>query len=301
MRSGKDRSVKGPLFLLAASVIWGFSLVTQQTGMAYLGPWSFTAVRCALGGLSMIPLTAILDKKRKLRENDFDPLPDTKSSIIPGIICGFALLGTILCQQYGLLYTSVGKASFITAFYIFLTPLTAVFFGEKISGKIWLSVVIAMAGLAMITLSGGVDAINRGDIWMLGAALCYTMFIHLGYRFAGSCNPVKIGCIQSLTIGLCAFIGVIFFERDSISIQACLLSWFPIVWAGIVSCAGGYTLQLLGQKDTDPSVAALILSSEIVISLFAGWLFLHERLSGIEYLGCAVMVAAILISLRRNE
>ena len=298
---GHNKSLRGPLFLLAASVIWGFSLVTQQTGMELLGPWSFTAVRCTLGGLSMVPLVAVLDKKRTLQDKGFDPSGDTKNSVIPGIICGLALLGTILCQQYGLLYTSVGKASFITALYIFLTPLTAVFFGRKISGRIWTSVAIAMVGLGMITLSGGVDAINRGDVWMLGAALCYTVFIHMGDRFAGSCNPIKIGCVQSLTIGLCAFAGVMIFERNSISVQACLSSWFPIVWAGIVSCAGGYTLQLLGQKDTDPSVAALILSSETVISLFAGWLFLHERLSGTEYLGCAVMVAAILLSLRKEK
>ena len=300
MHSGDGGFRRGPLFLLLASAIWGFSLVTQQTGMAHLGPWSFTAVRCTLGGLSMVPLVAILDRRRLKKEPEFDRSADTKGSLWPGFLCGLLLLGTIICQQYGLLYTSVGKASFITAFYIFLTPITSVFFGRKPGRRIWISVAIAMAGLYLITMSGGFDAINRGDIWMMGAALCYTMFIHAGDRFAGAANPIKIGCIQSLVIGLCAFVGVAFLEPGTITMSDCLASWFPIVWAGVVSCAGGYTLQLLGQEDTEPNAAAVILSSETVIALFAGWIFLHERLTGAEYLGCAVMVVAIILSLRRD-
>ena len=301
MKPEIKRSVKGPLFLLLASVIWGFSLVTQQTGMELLGPWSFTAVRCTLGGLSMIPLCAVLDRERKKREVDFDAGADTRKAIVPGIICGLFLLGTIISQQYGLLYTSVGKGSFITAFYIFLIPLLSLLTGKRPGKRVWISVAIAMAGLYLITMSGGFGNINRGDVWMLGAALSYSLFTLAGYAIPAGCNTVKVSCIQCFVIGLPAFIGAAVFEPGEITLANCLGNPFPIVWAGIVSCAGGYCFQLIGQKYTEPGPAALILSSETVISLFAGWLFLHEKLRGAEYLGCLVMVAAILLSLRNDN
>ena len=301
MGSERKRSAKGPLFLLLASVIWGFSLVTQQTGMELLGPWSFTAVRCTLGGLSMVLLCAVLDRKRKKREPDFDIAEDTKKAVVPGCICGVFLLGTIISQQYGLLYTSVGKGSFITAFYIFLIPLLSLFTGKKPGKRIWFSVVIAMVGLYLITMSGGFGKINRGDVWMLGAALFYSLFTLAGYGISEDCNTVKVSCIQCFVIGLPAFIGAAIFEPGEITWANCTGNPFPIVWAGIVSCAVGYCCQLVGQKYTEPGPAALILSSETVISLFAGWLFLHEKLSGMEYLGCLIMCAAILLSLRKDK
>ena len=298
---GHNKNLRGPLFLLAASVIWGFSLVTQQTGMELLGPWSFTAVRCTLGGLSMIPLCVFIDSRTKKRDPDFDTAEDTKKALVPGIVCGAFLLLTIICQQYGLLYTSVGKGAFITAFYIFLTPLLGYVFGSRPGKGIWLPVAVAMTGLYLITMSGGFDRINRGDVWMLGAALAYSAFNQAGGRFVKDCNTVKLSCIQCFVIGLPSFIGAAVFEPGDICTENITGNLFPIVWAGVVSCAIGYMFQLLGQENTEPAAAALILSSETVFSLFAGWLFLHERLSGTEYLGCAVMVAAILLSLRKEK
>lgn len=300
MNSESSRSFRGPFFLFLAALTWGFSFVTQQTGMELLGPWSFTAVRCTLGGISMIPLVLISDSRAKRRNPDFDAAADTKKALVPGMICGLCLLVTIICQQYGLLYTSVGKGAFITAFYIFLTPLLGFVFGQKPPKSIWLPVAIAMAGLYLMTMSGGLTAVNRGDIWMFAAALAYSTFNQAGGRFVKDCNTIKICCIQCFAVALPSFIGAAILEPGDICMENIIGNPFPIVWAGIVSCAFGYMFQLLGQEHTEPGSAALILSSETIFSLLAGWIFLHEVLTAPEYAGCAVMAFAILLSLRKS-
>lgn len=295
---------KGNWLLLLAAMIWGMSLVAQQGGMEHMGPWSFTAIRCTLGGLSMIPLVAFLDKNKKKTETAFDWKKDTVKTIKPAALCAVFLCTCIMCQQYGLLYTGVGKGAFITALYIFITPVLCLILGQKVEKKIWIAVIFALAGLYMITMSSGFDAINKGDIIMLGAALSYSIFIVVVDRVDESIDTVKMACMQFLMLGIFCFIPAFILEAGDITWANIMLSITPILYAGIISCAGGYTLQMLGQKTADASKASLILSSETVFSLLAGFLILHEILKPKEYIGCIIMTIAIIISVlpgKRNK
>lgn len=287
---------KGNVILLLTAAIWGFSLVAQKAGMDCMGPWSFTAVRCTLAGICLLPIAAYLDKKRKQEQPDFDAKSDTRSTILPAFWCFIFLEGTTMFQQFGLLWTGVGKGAFITAFYIFLTPVFGLFLKQRITGRTWAAVVIAMIGLFLITMTGPMSAedkgINFGDVLMFLAAFAYAGYIHAVDR-AGVTNIAKLSSMQFFMIGLSSFIPSFIFEAGDITWEHCMISLIPILYAGVISAAGGFTLQMVGQKFTEPSAASIILSSETVFSLFAGWIFFHEILTPLEYVGCAIMVIAI--------
>lgn len=298
---------KGNIILLLAAAIWGFSLVAQKAGMESMGPWSFTAVRCILAGISLSPVAIYLDKKKKREEPDYDAKADTLSTIKPAFWCFIFLEATIMFQQYGLLWTGVGKGAFITAFYIFLTPLFGLFLKQKIRGRIWTAVVIAMAGLFLITMAGPMSAadksINFGDFLMFLGAFAYAGYIHTVDR-AGAWNIAKLSAIQFFMIGVFSFIPSFILETGDVCWENCMLGLVPILYAGVISAAGGFTLQMVGQKFTKPSTASIILSSETVFSLFAGWISFHEILTPMEYIGCGVMIIAIVMAVmpeKENE
>lgn len=286
---------KGNAILLITAAVWGAGLVSQQAGMEVLGPWSFTAVRCMLSGICLIPLVWYTEKKKTKSEAGYDWKRDTKATLLPGLLCLFTLGGCIISQQIGLQYTSCGKAAFVTAFYIFLTPVIGVLLRKKVTGRMWFAVAIAMAGLYLITMTEGIDGVNRGDMWMLSAAVTYAIYLHVIDGFP-RCDPVKLSCIQFLMIGATCAAAAFIIEPGDITWSNCIDSAAMILYAGVVSGAIGFTLQLIGQKYTDTNSASIILSSETVFSLFAGWIFLNEILDPVEYIGCAVMVVAIAIT-----
>lgn len=290
---------RGNLILLLTAAIWGFSLVAQKAGMDVMGPWSFTAVRCTLAGICLLPIAVYLDKKKKRENPEYDAKADTIHTIMPAFWCFIFLEGTTMFQQYGLLWTGVGKGAFITAFYIFLTPVFGLFLKQKISKRIWAAVVIAMVGLFLITMTGPMSSadkgINFGDFLMFLAAFAYAGYIHAIDR-AGVWNIAKLSSMQFFMIGLSAFIPASILETGDITWENCMISIIPILYAGVISAAGGFTLQMIGQKFTAPSAASIILSSETVFSLFAGWICFHEVLTTLEYVGCLIMVIAIAIT-----
>ncbi|MDO4834424.1 MAG: DMT family transporter [Bacillota bacterium] len=298
---------KGNFLLLLAAAIWGFSLVAQKAGMDSMGPWSFTAVRCLLGGICLIPVAIYLDIKKKGEQPDFDAKADTLHAIKPAFWCFIFLEGTIMFQQYGLLWTGVGKGAFITAFYIFLTPLFGLFLKQKPGRRVWAAVLIAMLGLFLITMTGPMSAadksINFGDFLMFLAAFAYAGYIHSVDR-AGVWNIAKLSAIQFFMISIFSFVPALIFEPGDISPANCMSGLIPILYAGVISASVGFTLQMVGQRYTKPSVASIILSSETVFSLFAGWISFHEILTPMEYLGCGVMVVAIALAVapeKENE
>lgn len=291
---GEDLT-KGNLLLLLAAAIWGFSLVSQQAGMEVMGPWSFTAVRCTLSAVALFPLMVYAEKKKIKENTDYDWKADTKRTIFPAFLCFLTLGACIQFQQFGLIYTGVGKGAFVTAFYIFLTPVIGLFMKKKVSGRMWFAVVLAMVGIYLISMTGGIGNINPGDMLMLGAALTYAFYLHIVDRYSGR-DIIKLSCFQFVFIGLLSFIPAFVFEPGDITWPHILTTMIPILYAGIISGAGGFTLQMIGQKYTEPNTASIILSSETVFSLFAGWLFFREILKPVEYIGCAVMVIAIALA-----
>lgn len=289
-------SIKGNVFLFTAALIWGCALVAQKAGMSHLGPFGFTAIRCCLGGVALLPLVHYISRRDR-EDNDAhcdEKKSDKKQTVIGSISCGVMLTALVLFQQFGLPYTTVGKAGFITALYILITPLIGLVFGRKPGKFLWIGVAVGLIGMYMLCLFEGISGLSFGDIMMLGAAIAASGHILVINYFVQKVEPIKLSAYQFIISGVICIIPMFVFE--DISVQAVIDCAVPILYAGLVSCGAGYTCQVIGQKWTDPNLASLILSLETVFCLIAGMIFFHEKLSFNEYIGCMLMFIAIFIS-----
>ena len=285
-------SMRGNMFLFMAALIWGCALVAQKAGMSHLGPFGFTAIRCTLGGLVLLPLIRRLDRKKTEEERKAEP--GRKATLTGSAWCGVMLTSLILFQQFGLPHTTVGKAGFITALYILITPVMGIFLGKKAGKNLWLGVAVGILGMYFLCLFEGASGLNFGDLMMLGAAVTAAAHIHVVDHFVQKIDAVKLSAYQFIFTGLVCVVPMLVFE--DVSMEAVVDCAIPILYSGLISCGVGYTFQVMGQKDTDPSLASLILSLETVFGLFAGWVFFREILSVPEYIGCGLMFIAIIVS-----
>ena len=299
-------TLKNSLLLLLAAIIWGIAFVAQSVGMKYVGGFTFNAVRSLIGAVVLIPLIFILKKRNSPSDsaskasgrsdtssNTVSNMQEKKTLIIGGIACGICLCLASNFQQFGIKYTTVGKAGFITACYIVIVPVIGLFMKKKCSPMIWLSVLLAVVGLYLLCINEQFS-IGYGDILVFVCAILFSVHILIVDYFSPKVDGVKMSCIQFLVCGLLSGIAMLFAEQPQLS--AVLLAWKPIAYAGIMSCGVGYTLQIVGQKGMDPTIASLILSLESCISVLAGWLLLGQTLSIREGLGCVAMFAAIILA-----
>ena len=286
----KKEQIKGSLLLFLAAIIWGVAFVAQSVGMDYVGPFTFNCVRTLIGGLVLIPCIAILNRGKVKKKTDFT---EKKRLLLGGICCGVALTTGSTLQQFGIMYTTVGKAGFITAFYIIIVPILGLFLGKKCGVSVWISVVIALAGLYFLCITDGFS-IGKGDIYVFLGAIAFSIHILVIDHFTQFNDGVKMSCIQFFVCGILCFVPMMLFEQPEISMI--LLAWKPILYAGVMSCGVAYTLQIVGQKNMNPTVASLILSLESVTSVIAGFLVLHQNLSYRELIGCGLMFVAIVLA-----
>ncbi len=281
---------KGPFILLLTAAIWGIAFVAQSVGMEYIGPFTFNGVRSLLGALVLLPLIPFLNKKK---EADTAQKEDRKTLIIGGTLCGLCLCAASSLQQVGIQYTTAGKAGFLTAMYIVIVPVLGLFIGKKCSPFAGISIVFAIIGLYLLSIKDGFS-IGAGDVYVMICAAVFAVHILVIDYFSPKCNGVKLSCIQFLVCGiLCTPIGLIW-EKPEMS--RILAAGLPIAYAGVMSCGVAYTLQIVGQKGMNPTVASLILSLESVISVLAGWVILKQALSVRELIGCVIMFAAIILA-----
>lgn len=289
----RKKELKGTAMLLLTAFIWGIAFVAQSDGMNYVGPFTFNCVRMVIGGLVLIPCIFILERMKGSWTEKKVERTNKKYMFIGGILCGIALGAAAALQQIGIQYTTVGKAGFITAMYIIIVPVLGIFFRRKAGVRVWISVIIAVAGLYLLCMSGSLK-LGRGDLLVLLCALVFSVHILLIDYFSPKTDGVKMSCIQFLTAGLISAVPMLLFEKPAVSdITA---AWLPILYAGVLSCGVAYTLQVIAQKDADPTVASLVLSLESVFSVLAGWVILGQVLSGREILGCVLMFAAIILA-----
>ena len=286
------------LLLLLTATIWGIAFVAQSVGMNYVGPLTFNAARCLIGGIVLLPCIAFLNKTGSRdsidgKEPAADCAGSRKTLITGGIACGILLCVASNLQQFGIMYTSVGKAGFITAMYIVIVPVLGIFLGKKAGAKIWCGVVIAVAGLYLLCMTESGFSIQKGDLLLMLCALIFSLHILTIDHFSPMVDGVKMSCIQFFTSGILSGIGMLLTETPRMT--EILAAWMPILYAGVMSCGVAYTLQIIGQKGMNPTVASLILSLESVISVIAGWIILHETLSAKEMIGCVLMFAAIIL------
>lgn len=289
------------MLLLLTATIWGVAFVAQSVGMDYVGPFTFNTVRSLLGGIVLIPCIVLLkrinvgskDTAGAAEHASGDPAGQRKVLLTGGVACGVLLCIASNLQQFGIMYTSVGKSGFITAMYIVLVPVLGIFLKKKAGIKIWCSVAIAVGGLYLLCMTDSGFSIQKGDLLLLLGAVIFSFHILTIDYFSPKVDGVKMSCIQFFTCGILSMVCMFLFEQPQIG--AILQAWMPIVYAGVMSCGVAYTLQIVGQKGMNPTVASLILSTESVISVIAGWLILHQKLSGRELLGCVLMFAAIIL------
>jgi drug/metabolite transporter (DMT)-like permease len=294
----EKKSFRNPLLLLLTATIWGVAFVAQSVGMDYVGAFTFSCVRCLIGGLVLVPCIFLLDKLRLkgLAEDAPERAIYTwkqKELFVGGICCGLALFVATNLQQFGLKYTTVGKAGFITALYIVIVPVIGIFLKKTKGFRIWISVVLAVAGLYLLCMTEGFS-LSAGDFLVLLCALVFSIHIMVVDYFSPKVDGIRMSCIQFFVCGILSGIGMLLTEQPQIS--AMLQAWIPILYAGVLSCGVAYTLQIVGQKGMNPTVASLIMSLESVVSVLAGWLLLGQSLSAREISGCVLMFAAILLA-----
>lgn len=281
--------LRGSLAILIATVIWGSAFIAQSVGMDYIGPFTFQTMRSVLAVPFLIIVIFLIER---------NPAKSIKNWLEPdlwkaGLPCGVALFIAAGLQQMGIVHTTAGKAGFITAMYIVLVPILGVFLRKKPPFTAWIGVLLAVAGLYLLSCVG-VTQVNIGDLYLLGCALGYAVQITLVDQMGTSVDGLRLNCVQSLFCGI--FSGIVMFLTEDVIISSILSCWIPLVYAGIFSLGIAFSLQIIGQKHLEPTPAALIMSLESVFAVLFGWLLLHERMSTAELCGCALVFCAVILS-----
>ena len=273
--------LRGSLLLLLTSMIWGAAFVAQSAGMDYIGPFTFNGLRMLMGAAVLLPF--LLKRRTGAHTN----ASERKMLLRGGILCGVALFVGSTLQQIGIVDTTAGKAGFITAMYVVLVPVMGVFVGHKQPWLVWLGVALSAVGMYFLCL-------NRGDLMVLAGAVGFSFHILLIDRYSAHVDGVKLSCLQFFVAGVLGLVFMFLFETPQIS--QIFAAWLPLLYAGVFSCGVAYTLQILGQRDTDPTIASMILCLEAVFSVVFSWFLLGERLSAREIFGCVLIFAAILLA-----
>lgn len=287
------KTITHSLLLTLATVIWGFAFVAQSKGGEVVGAFTFTAVRfwIAAGVLGVVLLV-----RHKRRQSEWKPL------LVGGCVCGVLLALATNLQQLGLnLGSPVGKAGFITAMYILLVPIGAHMFYRKRSGwNVWVAVAIGVVSLYLLCMTD-TWTFATYDLLMLGCALSFSFQILSIDKFGAQTDPIELTCVEFCVCGLVSAIPMFITEvgpapAEWVASLSTWDAWLPLLYAAVLSGGVGYTLQTVGQKGINPTIASLVMSLESVFSVLAGWLILHQALSSREWIGCALMMVAIFLA-----
>lgn len=292
----KQNNLKGSLILCAASLIWGLAFVAQSDAADLVPSFTFNALRSFIGAVALFVFYKITGRKRK---ESFFPADKAlkKQYYLAAAVCGLMLTVSVNLQQFGLAAYPSGAAAearggFITALYVVLVPVISFFAGKKTSPVIWLSVLVALSGFYLLCLSGGVGGIYLGDLLIFICAVSFSLHILSIDKFVGITGGVKLSVMQFTVVGVLSSILALIFERPELSN---ILAAAPqILYLGIMSSGVAYTLQIVGQKYAEPSVASLSMSLESVFAALGGWIISGNALSVKEFCGCALVFAAII-------
>lgn len=289
--------IRNSLLLLLAAIIWGSAFVAQSTGMDHVEPFTFSMVRNIIGSLVLIPCIYFLRRGKTRGENQEVQSSSrliTKVELIGGICCGVALFAASNAQQVGIQYTTVGKAGFITALYVVIVPILGLFMKKRVSLLIWLCVVLSVSGLYLLCMTEDSFSLAYGDLLVLVCAILFSFHILIIDYFSPRGDGVVIACIQLFVCGILS--GVVMLLTENPSIQNILDAKWSILYAGVLSSGVAFTLQIIAQKDVNPTVASLIMCLESVVAVLAGWVILGQDLSQRELFGCILMFIAIVLA-----
>ena len=290
----ETRQLRGGAMLMLTALIWGTAFVAQSVGMDYLGPCAFTAVRNFIGCAALLPVIGLASRMRSGAQlEEAAPAPGKKALFGWGAACGLLLGGATLLQQAGMQTASAGKAGFLTALYIVIVPVLGIFLGRRPGLKVWMGVVLALVGAYLLSVKGGAG-IASGDLLVIASAVVFSLHILVIDSVPAGVDGVRLSCVQFLVAGVFALVLALFLE--SFTWRDILSAWVPLLYTGVVSSGVGYTLQILGQRTVNPTVASLILSLESVFAALAGWAILGQALSLRELFGCALVFVAVILA-----
>ena len=292
------QKLKGNMILLLTAFIWGVSFIAQSKGVEEISPLAFNGIRSVLGGLVLLPVIAVLDwgkRKKGLKVQKIG-----KELLLGGLICGVCLCVASTLQTMGMVYTSPGKSGFLTALYMVIVPILWLFMGKKPRPVILLSVLIAVGGLYLMCVDSRLT-MNYGDILTLICALVFAFHILAIDYFSPKVDGVKLACLQFFVCGIINLIAMAFL-KETPSWSQVFTCWASIGYSGVLSCGVAYTLQIVGQKYTDPTSASILMSLEsvfatltTVILIACGWSLTGGALTWREIWGCVLMFCAILL------
>ena len=289
----KNRKWVGNVLLIITAAIWGTAFVFQRTGMEKIEPITFNGARMALAAAA-VGLVSLLWKRKKEFSQEAERKAYRKNTVVGGICCGAFLSLASIFQQMGIVYTTAGKAGFITALYILLVPvISLLLFRKRIALKVWFAALLGLVGMYFLCMSGSFS-LTKGDALVLVCAVLFSGHILCCDHFVKRGDAIGIAAIQFLTAAVISWGAAFLMETPTWEkLSSAIL---PILYCGLVSGGIGYTLQIVAQKITEPTIASLLMSLESVFAVLAGTLFLHEEMSAREILGCVIMFAAILLA-----
>ena len=273
--------------LVLGAFIWGMAFVAQSIGADAIGPYTFTASRSWLGALSIMPLSIMTARKLNLTKEDKTQL------LKAGLVVGGLLFVASFLQQKGIGYTTTAKSGFITSLYMVIVPLLSMFAGKKVAPTIWIAVIAGLTGLYLLCHPTNADGFNIGDLYILACAFVFALQILSINYFVDICHPILLAQAQFLG---CAIFSTFFIFLEHTTWESYQQAIIPILYTGICSTGIGYTLQIIGQKELNPTVASIAMCLESVFSALGGWIILGQTLTSTELLGCILMFGAVLIT-----
>ena len=278
--------LRGTLMILLASFFWGTTFVAQMTGMEGLGPFSYAASRFTLGFIFLL-IVWLTQRKKIIRKRNY------KSGFIAGIGAGLFMFTASSMQQVSMLYTTAGKAAFITCLYIVLVPLGAVFLGKLIRTENWLGAFLALFGLYLLAIHEDFT-FQIGDLILFISSFFWTAQILFIDKFASKVDALELSVAQIFVCMTLSFFAMLIFESPTV--EAVGSAWFSILYGGILSAGVAFTLQVFGQKYADPSTAAIVMSFESIFGAVSSWLILGEVMNGRELFGCFLMFMGVIVT-----
>ncbi|MGO4109382.1 DMT family transporter [Paenibacillus sp. YAF4_2] len=286
----QQAQLKSSLFLLIAAFIWGFAFVAQREGMEHTGPFTFNAVRFALGALSLVPLIWVMD--RKAGQTHVELRSSFKSASLYGLCSGLILFAGASLQQIGLMYTTAGKAAFVTGLYIVIVPFFGLFLKQRLGINSAVGAILAVIGLYLLCMTDKLT-LGKGDLYELVGALFWSVHILMIDSFSRKTDVLKLSLVQILTCSLLSFIAA--FSTEKVELAGLSDAIIPLLYGGICSVGIAYTLQIVGQKNAHPTQAAIILSLETVFAAIGGYLLLDEILGVRAGIGCLFMLVGMIV------
>jgi len=285
-------TLKSDAILLATAFLWGFAFVAQRVGMEFVEPFTFNGVRFALGCLVLLPLVARRENVSQIQHEN--RLNFHRPRIIGGgLLAGLVLFGGASLQQVGIVYTTAGNAGFITGLYVVMVPIILIVLGRHSTAGTWIGAVLSICGLYLLSVTS-LLAINYGDMLVLVGAMFWALHVIIIGWLSPQVDSFKLAFAQYAVCSFCSMCVAI--SSETITMHGLLQAGLPLFYGGVVSVGIAYTMQVVAQKSAHPAHAAILLSMEAVFAAMGGYLLLNETMTGRQFVGCALILAGILIS-----